>query len=474
MAGLLDGLFGGQGIGGGLLDYLNSPAYQAPAPAQFQQPDMSMTPTERRLMAMVRPDVLPSFPDAIPPNGTPQAPQAPQRPPQASPIAIGDYMMPRIGPANAYEPQQASIPPNAQPTQGQMPQMAPQMPSQAAPLPPALGGQGGNFLNGLSRGLQSIGNGGSILGALTGNYTDPQSMQQANLKAQYDSLVPVLGPQKAMLAILNPEAGKTLLAQALDKKQYGFQTLPDGTVVRQDPLTGRVEPAYQGGTKPTFGIIGEDDGGGKRYGFIDPTKREVLPVDASGGDSGGTVTGPDGKQIPVPPGVDRKTFVKEITKINADAAGGKKTEVQAKSEKFANKMENAEKNIKGIEGEGESYLGRAAEGAPLIGNTMATNWLKSEGYQKYQQARDNFITALLRDESGAAIGTEEFKRYERELFPQPGDSPAVVAQKREARQVAIEAMKKSAGPSYKSPESTTSAPSSGAYVWTPDGGLKPK
>lgn len=156
-----------------------------------------------------------------------QAPmqQPPQQDAQASPLMIGNYSMPRMGPASAYQPDPAALPPNAQPTQGQapqgqMPQMQmPQMPSQATPLPPALGGMGGGFLDKLNRGLQSVGNGGSVLGALTGSYTDPQSMQQQNLKSQYDSLVPVLGPQKALLAVMNPEAGKTLLSEALTDRE---------------------------------------------------------------------------------------------------------------------------------------------------------------------------------------------------------------------------------------------------------------
>jgi hypothetical protein len=291
---------------------------------------------------------------------------------------------------------------------------------------------------------------GGISGLVTGQRTDAQGMAQQNLKAQYDSLVPLLGPQKAMLAVMNPEAGKTLLAQALDKKQYGFTRLDDGTIVRQDPMTGKVEPAYQATPKAEFGVINEQDGQ-KTYGWIDKNKRTTAAV--SGTEPRATsITGPDGKQIQIPEGVDRKSFVNEVSRAGAKAAAGEKTEVQAKSEKFGNKMELAERNISKVEDQLTDYKGRALDTAPLVGGTMATNWLQSDKYQQAKQARDNFITALLRDESGAAIGTQEFKRYEKELFPQPGDSQAVILQKREARKVAIEAMKKSAGPGYKSPD----------------------
>lgn len=141
---------------------------------------------------------------------------------QASPIAIGNYMMPRVGNAADFQPQQATLPPNAQPTQGQISQTP--APQEQQQLPPALGGNslGGNlgagFQNFVNAGgpLQALA--GGLTGLLTGQRTDPLGMQQQNLKAQYDALVPVVGPQKALLAVLNPEAGKTILTEALTNK----------------------------------------------------------------------------------------------------------------------------------------------------------------------------------------------------------------------------------------------------------------
>jgi hypothetical protein len=196
-------------------------------------------------------------------------------------------------------------------------------------------------------------------------------------------------------------------------------------------------------------VVGKQDGN-ETYGWIDKNKRTVQPLTPVE-PLKDSVTGPDGKQIQIPAGVDRKAFIKSVSDATADALTGKKTEVQAKSEKFGNKMELAEKNLAPLQDEGTGYWGRSMEAIP--GGNIA----QSENYQKYKQARDNFITALLRDESGAAIGTDEFKRYEKELFPQPGDGPGVIRQKAEARKVAIEAMKKSAGPGYKSPGDTPSA-----------------
>ena len=66
--------------------------------------------------------------------------------------------------------------------------------------------------------------------------------------------------------------------------------------------------------------------------------------------------------------------------------------------------------------------------------------------QQVAQARINFITAILRKESGAAIGANEFATAEKNYFPKPGDDAAAIAQKQQARKTAIKAMEIQAGP----------------------------
>lgn len=263
-----------------------------------------------------------------------------------------------------------------------------------------------------------------------------------------------------LLSSNNPAAkamGTALLQQAVKPPEFGFQTLQDGTIVRTNPRTGTVEPTYQAPAKKTFGVIGKDAEGKETYGFIDTANSKVTPLEqAKPGDERPTVTGPDGKEIVIPKGVDAKTFRNEISKATADAATGKKTEVQGAAEQFANRLELAEKNFQGLEKEASGAAGLAQSVAgkvPVVGT-----FAQSKDFQKMEQAKSQFITALLRKESGAAIGKEEFTRYDKEFFPQPGNPPEVIAQKAEARRVAIEAMKKTAGPSYKPPEMSKAAP----------------
>jgi hypothetical protein len=70
----------------------------------------------------------------------------------------------------------------------------------------------------------------------------------------------------------------------------------------------------------------------------------------------------------------------------------------------------------------------------------------SPDQQQVAQARINFITAILRKESGAAIGANEFATAEKNYFPKPGDDAATIAQKQQARKTAIRAMEIQAGP----------------------------
>jgi len=97
-----------------------------------------------------------------------------------------------------------------------------------------------------------------------------------------------------------------------------------------------------------------------------------------------------------------------------------------------------------------------AEGAGSMMNVMP-GFLggPSSEQQQYDQAKRNFITAVLRKESGASIGASEFLNEEKKYFPQAGEDDKVIKQKQRARKLAIEAMKIQAGPGSKSIQSTT-------------------
>lgn len=89
-------------------------------------------------------------------------------PGQASPMQIGGYQMPRIGDQAQFTPppaDPAALPVNAQPAQGQLPMQQAQ--------PQGVGG----FLQTLNDNFQNLGNGGSLIGALTGQQPNNQTAQ---------------------------------------------------------------------------------------------------------------------------------------------------------------------------------------------------------------------------------------------------------------------------------------------------------
>jgi len=144
------------------------------------------------------------------------------------------------------------------------------------------------------------------------------------------------------------------------------------------------------------------------------------------------------------------------------------TESQGNATAYGMRMKEANAILEPLENAGKTNTGLikgAVSGAvglvPFIGDKLEDvsgsvfNALPrvlgglSPEQQQVAQARINFITAILRKESGAAIGASEFATAEKNYFPKPGDDAATIAQKQAARKTAIKAMEIQAGPGAK-------------------------
>lgn len=66
--------------------------------------------------------------------------------------------------------------------------------------------------------------------------------------------------------------------------------------------------------------------------------------------------------------------------------------------------------------------------------------LKSDDQKLIDANKKNFITAVLRKQSGASIAPSEFVGEEIKYFPQPWDSKTVIIAKQNARNAEIKAM----------------------------------
>lgn len=252
------------------------------------------------------------------------------------------------------------------------------------------------------------------------------------------------------LALLSPET------YAKYKPEYKEV---DGKLVEISPLTGISTVAGTG--KLTYQDLGN----------------VIVALDSSGKEVGRMAKGaaPQGptslQAIETENGY--ATFNPKTGQVNPLTADGKPvlgkgtgnlTEGQGTSVAYGMRMAQADSILKPLENAGLKDTGKIRSGVsgtlgatPLIGDALARgtdnifNVLPTvlgglnEDQQKTVQARVNFITAVLRKESGASISPTEFATAEKNYFPAPGDPPAIVKQKQEAREMAINAMKIQAG-----------------------------
>jgi hypothetical protein len=124
--------------------------------------------------------------------------------------------------------------------------------------------------------------------------------------------------------------------------------------------------------------------------------------------------------------------VQKEVKPNAD---------QSKVAVFASRMEQAENNFSNLE---KKNYDRASY-SDAASRKLQPESIYSENQKLQDQAEGNFLNAVLRRESGAAISPSERDSGEKQYFPRAGDSAAVKEQKRQNRQLAINGFKAEAG-----------------------------
>ena len=153
-----------------------------------------------------------------------------------------------------------------------------------------------------------------------------------------------------------------------------------------------------------------------------------------------TVPGMDLTGFPVPAGLEagEKVIGEEAPKFNNDEklAGA-----------FTNRMIESTSTFENVTAGGYDPANMRDFAASKLPLAIRASSLSDSG-QQYLAAKMNFITAVLRKESGAAISDTEFSNEDLKYFPQPGESAAVIEQKRVARKTAIESMKAQSGGAF--------------------------
>ena len=118
----------------------------------------------------------------------------------------------------------------------------------------------------------------------------------------------------------------------------------------------------------------------------------------------------------------------------------KASEGQLAAAGFANRVKDANKQLSTIEST-EGFNPTSVQAA-LLQSVPGGNIALTTEQQQYQQAKSDFITSVLRKESGAVISEEEFAREDKKFFPQVGDKPGVIAQKSKSRDRAFNNLNK--------------------------------
>jgi hypothetical protein len=131
---------------------------------------------------------------------------------------------------------------------------------------------------------------------------------------------------------------------------------------------------------------------------------------------------------------DRRINELQIEKLKNEvnaattSTGKPLTEGQAKARIFGTRMYESGNIVSDLEDEFTGITSGVASWLP--------SYLKSEDRKKYEQAQRDFVNAVLRRESGAQIPPDEFDSAKKQYFVAPGDTPAVIKQKRTNRQIA--------------------------------------
>lgn len=159
----------------------------------------------------------------------------------------------------------------------------------------------------------------------------------------------------------------------------------------------------------------------KSQGF----KGSFMDFKAAQKGNGMTVYGPDGKPI--------------VTTGNPSNI--KLTEQQSKDVVYYERGSQALETLDSVDSEAlTQFMGATLGQIPVVGN-----YLKSDEYRQAEQPAQNFLAAILRKDTGAAVTKNEFKMYGGIFLPTPGDDDGTLRQKSEARKVALGAIRKGLG-----------------------------
>lgn len=223
-------------------------------------------------------------------------------------------------------------------------------------------------------------------------------------------------------------------------RDWTLTTLPtaDGQGFEQRPIainpeTGDIDIG-QGSIPAAPGEVEAFGNGGLwRRNPSAPGGYEVLREPRSGGGSGASysiLTPQEVQALGLPSGgtYQRNNVTGEVSTLGRQR--GNYTNDAGLSAQFADRMSAAHQTLLTLESGFVSPQGVF----------LAQSGTGSQYERQARQAQREFVTAILRRESGAVISPSEFDSAAQQYFPQYGDGPEVIEQKRQARMRAIQGL----------------------------------
>lgn len=134
---------------------------------------------------------------------------------------------------------------------------------------------------------------------------------------------------------------------------------------------------------------------------------------------------------------ERTAGALRVANARTEASNGspKYTEGELGASGYLSRAVTAHGQLDGIKG--PNAMSRMAGDHSTLGQT--------DQFRQWNAVRKNFATAVLRKESGASISDGEFASVDAMYIPMPGDSPAVLDQKRKNREGELVTLQKMAG-----------------------------
>lgn len=293
---------------------------------------------------------------------------------------------------------------------------------------------------------------------MAGPYYEPKSIApilQEGLRARLPYLTQPMGGIQAALPALGQlgtaaiegdaarEKKRSILAQQQEYSNY-LNKIDAGTATNEDHVVGRAAGLSLGLNPPD--LLGKQL---QRSQIAENEASTKLKTStASMYDRNMAAPTPEGPEIYTDKGGRQFQVISD-----PKAPGGKRfsplaptvdqkpaTEGERLTRGFADRALQSQDELMRIMGEGYdpgSVFTTRGEYVP--------NFVKTDQTQQAEQAMRNFVSAVLRKESGAAIPIPELITETKKYFPMPGDKPGVVAQKERARAQAIKNLAAGAG-----------------------------